>query len=213
MSFPLYDLGLPSGLLAGLLFGYALEAAGFGSPRKLTAQFSLRDFAVFKVMFTAVLVAAIGLYPCVWRGHRASFGLCPDAILLGDPRGRADDRRRLRDGRILPRYLDRRACLRACRRAGFHRRDDRGHDRLCLSLRTADLGSTSLPRAPTPSGCPTCWACPNGPSLPALVAIAALGFALGSRLERARGGSLTAQEVCAEDTETLATPKGAMARS
>ena len=62
MSFPLYDLSLPSGLLAGLLFGYALEAAGFGSPRKLTAQFSLRDFAVFKVMFTAVLVAAIGLY-------------------------------------------------------------------------------------------------------------------------------------------------------
>ena len=54
---------------------------------------------------------------------------------------------------------------------------------------------------------------PEWAVLAALVAIAALGFALGSRLERARGGPLTAQEVCAEDTETLATPKGAMARS
>jgi len=62
MSMPLYDGGFASGLLAGLLFGYALEGAGFGSPRKLTAQFRLSDWSVFKVMFTAVIVAAAGLW-------------------------------------------------------------------------------------------------------------------------------------------------------
>jgi hypothetical protein len=62
MTFPLYDNGMITGLLAGILFGYVLEGAGFGSPRKLTAQFALRDWAVFKVMFTAVIVAAIGLW-------------------------------------------------------------------------------------------------------------------------------------------------------
>lgn len=62
MDQPLYDNGVAAGLLAGVLFGYILEAAGFGSPRKLTAQFRLKDWAVFKVMFTAVLVAAVGLW-------------------------------------------------------------------------------------------------------------------------------------------------------
>ena len=62
MTLPLYDNGVAAGLLAGLLFGYVLESAGFGSPRKLTAQFRLRDWAVFKVMVTAVVVAAVGLW-------------------------------------------------------------------------------------------------------------------------------------------------------
>ena len=62
MSLPLYDGGVASGLLNGLLFGYVLENAGFGSPRKLTAQFRFSDWSVFKVMFTAIIVAAIGLY-------------------------------------------------------------------------------------------------------------------------------------------------------
>ena len=62
MTFPLLDNGAVAGLLLGLLFGFALEGAGFGSARKLTAQFTLRDFTVFKVMFTAVIVAAVGLW-------------------------------------------------------------------------------------------------------------------------------------------------------
>ncbi len=50
-----------SGLLCGALFGYVLENAGFGSPCKLTAQFRLSDWSVFKVMFSAIVVAALGL--------------------------------------------------------------------------------------------------------------------------------------------------------
>ena len=45
-----------------MLFGYVLENAGFASPRKLTAQLRFSDWSVFKVMFTAIIVAAIGLY-------------------------------------------------------------------------------------------------------------------------------------------------------
>lgn len=50
-----------SGLLLGAGFGFALERAGFGSPAKLTAQFRLTDWSVFKVMFTAIVFAAVGL--------------------------------------------------------------------------------------------------------------------------------------------------------
>ncbi len=62
MIFPLNDVGIASGLLCGALFGYVLESAGFANPRKLTAQLRLTDWSVFKVMFTAIIVAAIGLY-------------------------------------------------------------------------------------------------------------------------------------------------------
>lgn len=60
--FPINDNGMLSGLLCGILFGYVLENAGFGSPVKLSAQFKLTDWAVFKVMFTAIVVAAVGLW-------------------------------------------------------------------------------------------------------------------------------------------------------
>ncbi|MCG7199764.1 YeeE/YedE family protein [Marinobacter pelagius] len=62
MIWPLYDSGVAAGLLAGFLFGFVLENAGFGSPRKLTGQFRLEDWSVFKVMFTAVIVAALLLW-------------------------------------------------------------------------------------------------------------------------------------------------------
>jgi uncharacterized membrane protein YedE/YeeE len=43
-------------------FGFALERAGFGSARKLTAVFYLYDMAVVKVMFTAVVTTMVGLF-------------------------------------------------------------------------------------------------------------------------------------------------------
>lgn len=47
--------------LLGILFGFTLERAGFGSARKLAAQFYFRDMTVLKVMFTAIVTAMIGL--------------------------------------------------------------------------------------------------------------------------------------------------------
>ena len=65
---PLYKLGwfdfsysLQIAGLVGFLFGFVLERAGFGDARKLTAIFYLRDFAVLKVMFTAIVVCVLGL--------------------------------------------------------------------------------------------------------------------------------------------------------
>jgi uncharacterized protein len=48
-------------LLVGFFFGFFLERAGFSSAMKLTAQFYFRDFAVLKVMFTAIIVAMVGI--------------------------------------------------------------------------------------------------------------------------------------------------------
>lgn len=62
MTFPLGYNGILSGLLCGLIFGFALERAGFASACKLTAQLRFKDWAVFNVMFTAILVAAFGMF-------------------------------------------------------------------------------------------------------------------------------------------------------
>lgn len=65
---PLYKFGwfdfsysLQIAGLVGFFFGFVLERAGFGDARKLTAIFYLRDFAVLKVMFTAIVVCILGL--------------------------------------------------------------------------------------------------------------------------------------------------------
>lgn len=48
-------------VLTGFGFGFVLERAGFGSARKLAAQFYLTDMTVLKVMFTAIVTAMLGL--------------------------------------------------------------------------------------------------------------------------------------------------------
>ena len=55
-------------LVVGLCFGFALERAGFGSSRRLAGIFYFRDMVVLKVMFTAVLVAMIGLHYALGLG-------------------------------------------------------------------------------------------------------------------------------------------------
>ena len=66
----------------GIAFGFALERAGLGNARKLSAQFLLRDFTVVKVMFTAVVTAMLGVY---WLGRLGivdgSFLYVPDTYL------------------------------------------------------------------------------------------------------------------------------------
>ncbi|WP_415396234.1 DUF6691 family protein [Sulfurimonas sp. CS5] len=49
-------------IIFGAMFGYFLEVSGLGSPKKLNAQFTLKDWSVFKVMFTSIVVASIGLW-------------------------------------------------------------------------------------------------------------------------------------------------------
>lgn len=69
MSAPFYKFGafgdevsLIIAFLIGIGFGFALERAGFGSARKLAAQFYFKDLAVLKVMFTAIITAMVGLF-------------------------------------------------------------------------------------------------------------------------------------------------------
>ena len=56
------DASLAVAALLGVGFGFFLERAGFGSARKLTAQFYLSDLSVFKVMFTAIVTAMVGVF-------------------------------------------------------------------------------------------------------------------------------------------------------
>jgi len=48
-------------LVIGFFFGLALERAGFGSSRRISGIFYFTDMAVLKVMFTALVVAMLGL--------------------------------------------------------------------------------------------------------------------------------------------------------
>jgi hypothetical protein len=75
MNAPLYKFGLFGdgfslivAFVIGIGFGFFLERAGFGSPRKLMGQFYLTDLAVFKVMFTAVVTAMLGVFYLGWIG-------------------------------------------------------------------------------------------------------------------------------------------------
>ena len=49
-------------LLTGIVFGMFLEKAGFGNARKLVQQFYFTDMAMFKVLFSAIVTAMIGIY-------------------------------------------------------------------------------------------------------------------------------------------------------
>jgi uncharacterized membrane protein YedE/YeeE len=49
-------------LLTGIAFGILLEKAGFGNARKLVQQFYFSDMAMFKVLFSAIVTAMLGIY-------------------------------------------------------------------------------------------------------------------------------------------------------
>ncbi len=55
------ELGLLVGVLIGFGFGFTLERAGFGRAQKLVGQFYGYDMTVFKVMFSAIVTAMLGL--------------------------------------------------------------------------------------------------------------------------------------------------------
>lgn len=54
-------LGLAFAVLAGIAFGFVLERSGFGRAQKLVGQFYGTDLTVFKVMFSAIITAMLGI--------------------------------------------------------------------------------------------------------------------------------------------------------
>ncbi len=75
MSTPLFEYGffgagsaLLVALAIGFAFGWFLERGGMGSANKLAGQFYLRDLTVFKVMFSAIVTAMLGVFWLGWSG-------------------------------------------------------------------------------------------------------------------------------------------------
>jgi uncharacterized membrane protein YedE/YeeE len=63
-----HDFSLIVALAIGIGFGFFLERGGLGNSTKLAAQFYFKDLTVFKVMFTAIITAMLGLYWLSWFG-------------------------------------------------------------------------------------------------------------------------------------------------
>ena len=59
----------------GLAFGWTLERAGLGRATKVVGQFTRTDFVVFKVMFSAIVTAMLGVF---WLSR---FGLVDRAAI------------------------------------------------------------------------------------------------------------------------------------
>ncbi|MCK6541493.1 YeeE/YedE family protein [bacterium] len=57
-----FEQSLIIAVFIGIGFGFFLEQAGFGSAVKLAQQFYLNDLSVFKVMFSALVTAMLGLF-------------------------------------------------------------------------------------------------------------------------------------------------------
>ena len=70
-------------LILGVAFGWSLERAGLGSARKLMGQFYLTDLTVFKMMFSAIVTAMLGVY---WLSRAGAIDLAslyvPETYLL-----------------------------------------------------------------------------------------------------------------------------------
>jgi hypothetical protein len=54
--------------LLGIGFGFVLERAGFGNARTLAGQWYGYNFAVLRVIFTAIVVAMLGLFGLTYLG-------------------------------------------------------------------------------------------------------------------------------------------------
>lgn len=75
MIAPLYKLGhlteqgmIVVAVLAGIAFGYTLISVGMGNARKITAVFYGEDWAVMKIMFSAVVTAMLLIYTSYYLG-------------------------------------------------------------------------------------------------------------------------------------------------
>lgn len=62
------EFGIIMAMFLGFGFGFFLEKAGFGSGKKLCDVWYGRDFAVVRVMFTAIIVAMMGIFGLHYLG-------------------------------------------------------------------------------------------------------------------------------------------------
>ena len=143
----------------GIAFGFALERAGLGSARKLTGQFYLTDFTVFKVMFSAIVTAMLGAF---WLGRLGVLD-CRVPLRARDvpaaaARRRAALRRRVRARRTLSGHVVRRGGDRPRRRRGGGRGTVRRRPLTGLCLRVAAARSTRAARAAR-GRCRNCCTC------------------------------------------------------
>lgn len=77
MEFITENIYMAAIIAFGGMFGYFLEASGLGSPKKINAQFVLKDWTVFKVMFTSIVVAAGGflILDMLWLIDSSTFAI------------------------------------------------------------------------------------------------------------------------------------------
>lgn len=75
MLAPLFKLGTVNyagmiiiAILIGFAFGYILQSVGMGNSRKISAMFYGNDWAVMRIMFTAVITAMILTYLAFYLG-------------------------------------------------------------------------------------------------------------------------------------------------
>ncbi len=199
MTIPLYDNGVASGLLSGVLFGYVLENAGFASPRKLTAQMRLTDWSVFKVMFTAIIVAAVGLYAAAAFGLMPANGVyIPTTFFWATLTGGALVGAGMAIGGYCPGTSS--VALASGRLDGFF-------FMVGMVLGIALFAGVFDPikdfylagEGPQAQTLGSLFGIPNWMVLGILIVIAVLGFVVGSRLERVYGGPLTAEQLSAKD--------------
>lgn len=108
---PIWKLVL--GLVSGIVFGFLLQKGRVAKYEVIVGQFIGRDFTVVKIMFTAVIVGAIGIYamlpfgavslhikPALWSGialggtlfgiGMAVLGYCPGTGVVACGEGRKD---------------------------------------------------------------------------------------------------------------------------
>lgn len=195
MMLPIYDSGIASGLLSGALFGYVLENAGFASPCKLTAEFRFTDWSVFKVMFTAIIVSAVGLYVANALGVMRPNGYyIPTTYFWATLTGGA----LIGAGMAVGGYCPGTSVV------GFSSgRIDALFFMVGMVLGTGLFGGVFDPlkgfyfaaAGPKAQTLPTLFGIPDWAVLAILIVAAVAGFVLGGRLERKSGGALTAEQV------------------
>ncbi len=199
MTLPIYDNGIASGLICGVLFGYALESAGFASPRKLTAQFRFTDWSVFKVMFTAIIVAAIGLYAAMATGVIAANSVfIPTTYFWATLAGGALVGAGMAIGGYCPGTSS--VALASGRLDGlFFMIGMVVGTGLFAGVFDPIKGFYLAGEGPKAQTLPQLFGIPTWAVIGILIVVAILGFALGSWLERRSGGALTAEQLNAKD--------------